>query len=72
MFRRPTAGETEEDLLRYQEEFLARKAHSAVTVVKKADKRKPAAESEEASKRDVVSLGGGELCSLSQHKPNFC
>ncbi|XP_077991104.1 RNA polymerase II-associated protein 1-like [Glandiceps talaboti] len=60
MIRRPKAGETEDDLLRYQEEFLAQKAESAVKLVKKGDKRKASGDESHVSpvKRDVVTLGG--------------
>ncbi|XP_073494912.1 RNA polymerase II-associated protein 1 [Phyllobates terribilis] len=61
MLSRPKPGESEEDLLEFQKQFLAARAAAAATVVRKADKRKGG--SEEASEgaaegagRDVVSL----------------
>ena len=65
MSARPKPGETEEDLLRYQEEFLRSGAASSVTVVRKPDKRRSEKDSDTPSvttgkqvKRDVVSFGG--------------
>uniref|UniRef100_A0A8C6VA54 Uncharacterized protein n=1 Tax=Naja naja TaxID=35670 RepID=A0A8C6VA54_NAJNA len=40
MLSRPKPGESEEDLLRFQNQFLETKSSPAVKVVKKADKRK--------------------------------
>ncbi|XP_036397895.1 RNA polymerase II-associated protein 1 isoform X1 [Megalops cyprinoides] len=66
MLRRPKSGDSEADLLRAQEEFLASGAQSAVRVVHRPDKRRgklgvenqePEAES---SRRDVVTMSG--LC----------
>ncbi|XP_077120300.1 RNA polymerase II-associated protein 1 [Ranitomeya variabilis] len=61
MLSRPKPGESEEDLLEFQKQFLAARASAAATVVRKADKRKGVSEeaSEGASEgagRDVVSL----------------
>nr|XP_033807986.1 RNA polymerase II-associated protein 1 isoform X2 [Geotrypetes seraphini]XP_033807987.1 RNA polymerase II-associated protein 1 isoform X2 [Geotrypetes seraphini] len=53
MLSRPKPGESEEDLLRFQSQFLAAEASAAVQIVKKADKRKGNIE----KKRDVVTLG---------------
>ena len=55
MIRRPKADETEDDLLRLQEEFLAREEASSTNVVKKGDKRKNVAASVQ---KDVVQLPG--------------
>ncbi|XP_041353389.1 RNA polymerase II-associated protein 1-like isoform X2 [Gigantopelta aegis] len=41
MIRRPKKGETEEDLLKFQQEFLSSGKDSAANVVKRTDKRKP-------------------------------
>lgn len=40
MLLRPKPGESEADLLRFQNQFLAARASPAVKIVKKADKRK--------------------------------
>ncbi|XP_069807066.1 RNA polymerase II-associated protein 1 [Dendropsophus ebraccatus] len=60
MLSRPRPGESEEDLLEFQNQFLASRASAAATVVRKADKRRgtpeEAGEGEKASERDVVSL----------------
>ena len=63
MLSRPKPGETEEDLLRQQEEFLRTKASPAANVVRGADKRKNVSVAAElgsipAAERDVVSMGG--------------
>ena len=67
MLRRPKPGETEEDLIRYQEEFLASKSVPAATVTRKPGKRKPTQDdgeeqsmetSDRRVQKDVVSLGG--------------
>uniref|UniRef100_S4RLV8 RNA polymerase II associated protein 1 n=1 Tax=Petromyzon marinus TaxID=7757 RepID=S4RLV8_PETMA len=59
MLARPKPGESEEDLLRFQREFLAAGATPAVSVLKRADKRKGGeaggAGSQGAAGRDVVS-----------------
>ncbi|XP_025104484.1 LOW QUALITY PROTEIN: RNA polymerase II-associated protein 1-like [Pomacea canaliculata] len=48
---RPKRGEDENELLRFQQEFLASKDVPSVTIVNKADKRKP-----ESQDRDVVKM----------------
>ncbi|KAK7469640.1 hypothetical protein BaRGS_00036369 [Batillaria attramentaria] len=48
---RPKRGEDEDELLQFQQEFLASKASPSVSVVKKADKRKPG-----DTDRDVVHM----------------
>ncbi|XP_030069963.1 RNA polymerase II-associated protein 1 isoform X2 [Microcaecilia unicolor] len=53
MLPRPKPGESEEDLLRFQSQFLAAGTSAAVQIVKKADKRKGDIE----KRRDVVTLG---------------
>ncbi|MEE6492554.1 hypothetical protein FKM82_016601 [Ascaphus truei] len=62
MLPRPKSGESEEDLLNFQNQFLAARASAAAKVVRKADKRKGNAEgtTQQASgageRRDVVTL----------------
>ncbi|KAM4014025.1 RNA polymerase II-associated protein 1 isoform 1-T1 [Anomaloglossus baeobatrachus] len=58
MLSRPKPGESEEDLLEFQNQFLAARAPAAATVVRKADKRKGGSEGSAggAAGRDVVSL----------------
>ncbi|CAJ0965833.1 unnamed protein product [Ranitomeya imitator] len=61
MLSRPKPGESEEDLLEFQKQFLADRASAAATVVRKADKRKGVSEKSsegaaEGAGRDVVSL----------------
>ncbi|NWS69898.1 RPAP1 protein, partial [Crotophaga sulcirostris] len=62
MLSRPKPGESEADLLHFQNEFLAARASPAVKVVKKADKRKGEEENSEAERpplqdsKDVVML----------------
>ncbi|NXS53434.1 RPAP1 protein, partial [Brachypteracias leptosomus] len=62
MLARPKPGESEEDLLHFQNQFLAARASPAVKVVKKADKRKGEDGSTDAGRpplqdsKDVVML----------------
>uniref|UniRef100_A0A452IQJ6 Uncharacterized protein n=1 Tax=Gopherus agassizii TaxID=38772 RepID=A0A452IQJ6_9SAUR len=62
MLSRPKPGESEADLLRFQNQFLAARASPAVKVVKKADKRRGAGGSGDEERpplqdsRDVVLL----------------
>lgn len=63
MIKRPTAGESEEDLLELQRQFLAEKAQPSANVVSKTgDKRKSASQETSSlpgtSQRDVVQLEG--------------
>ena len=64
MIRRPKPGETEEDLLRFQQEFLVRQESASATVVKRPDKRKTSADGGDGEgkavkvKKDVVHLPG--------------
>ncbi|ELU07650.1 hypothetical protein CAPTEDRAFT_227185 [Capitella teleta] len=60
MLKRPTADETEEDLLRYQEEFLSAKKASGTKVSRVGDKRNVSEGNQAAvgRQRDVVSMGG--------------
>ncbi|XP_063803992.1 RNA polymerase II-associated protein 1 isoform X2 [Pseudophryne corroboree] len=60
MLSRPKPGESEEDILNFQNQFLAARASAAATVVKKADKRKGEDKHTAggAEQRDVVSLHG--------------
>ncbi|XP_072027596.1 RNA polymerase II-associated protein 1-like [Amphiura filiformis] len=62
MIRRPKPGESEEDLLRLQEEFLAREVASSANVVKKGDKRKNVAGTAQQNRveKDVVQLPGAD------------
>ncbi|KAL5008923.1 hypothetical protein ScPMuIL_014504 [Solemya velum] len=60
MFRRPKASETEEDILRLQEEFLSNKTQTAATLVHRVEKLK-ATDGEidlHIPKRDVVQMEG--------------
>ncbi|KAG8449445.1 hypothetical protein GDO86_016194 [Hymenochirus boettgeri] len=62
MLSRPKPGESEDDLLNFQNQFLAGNTNAAAQVVRKADKRKGDAEASAESKsqtaegRDVVML----------------
>ncbi|XP_033733915.1 RNA polymerase II-associated protein 1-like [Pecten maximus] len=62
MLPRPKPGDTEEDLLKFQKEFMANKDKPAVTVVKRPDKRKSStsddskAEDRIEPNRDVVNM----------------
>ncbi|KAM3918262.1 RNA polymerase II-associated protein 1 [Leptodactylus fuscus] len=62
MLSRPKPGESEEDILEFQNQFFAARASAAATVVRKADKRKGASEEAGdgsdggAAERDVVSM----------------
>nr|XP_056707727.1 RNA polymerase II-associated protein 1 [Euleptes europaea] len=64
MLPRPKPGESEADLLKFQNQFLASKASPAVKIVKKADKRRGDGGSGDEERlplqhdRDVVSLDG--------------
>ncbi|PIK61421.1 putative RNA polymerase II-associated protein 1 [Apostichopus japonicus] len=73
--KRPKAGETQEDLLRQQEEFLAQGGKPAAIVVEKGDKRRkdvdPKAERSftfASVKKDVVKLEG--MSSLATGEPS--
>lgn len=62
MLRRPQPSDSEGDLLREQEQFLASRAQAAATVVRRPDKRR-GEEGEgkgknEEQKRDVVTIEG--------------
>lgn len=61
MIPRPKPGESEDDLLKFQQEFLAKQEKSAVSVVKKPDKRKTTQSSVD---KDVVNLEGKKSCGL--------
>ena len=75
MLRRPKPGDTEEDLLRYQEEFLASQSAPAASVTRKPGKRKPQEDEGEQSmettdtqvQKDVVSLGG-KNCFINEYE----
>ncbi|KAI4900398.1 hypothetical protein NFI96_017778 [Prochilodus magdalenae] len=76
MLRRPKPTDSESDLLREQEKFLASGSQSAVNVVKRPDKRrgeKPGSDSEETqeNRRDVVTIPDlpDELPSLTPAPP---
>ncbi|XP_068873486.1 RNA polymerase II-associated protein 1 isoform X2 [Aphelocoma coerulescens] len=64
MLSRPKPGESEADLLHFQNQFLAARASPAVKIVKKADKRKGKEGSTDAERpplqdsKDVVMLDG--------------
>ncbi|NXE93107.1 RPAP1 protein, partial [Menura novaehollandiae] len=64
MLSRPKPGESEADLLHFQNQFLAARASPAVKIVKKADKRKGKDGSTDAERpplqdsKDVVMLDG--------------
>ena len=58
--QRPKRGETEEDILDFQERFLASGEQPAVSLVERGKRRQQPAE------RDVVQLGG--TCILRQYK----
>ncbi|NXO25865.1 RPAP1 protein, partial [Cisticola juncidis] len=64
MLSRPKPGESEADLLRFQNQFLAARASPAVKIVKKADKRKGKEGSTDTERpplqdsKDVVMLDG--------------
>lgn len=68
MLSRPKPGESEADLLRFQNQFLAARASPAVKIVKKADKRKGKEGSTDAERpllqdsKDVVMLDGKFVC----------
>ncbi|RXM34072.1 RNA polymerase II-associated protein 1 [Acipenser ruthenus] len=63
MLGRPKPGDSEEDLLRYQDRFLASGGEPGVQVVRRPDKRRgepgtrtPAGETELGATRDIVSM----------------
>lgn len=65
MWSRPKPGESEADLLRFQNQFLAANASPAVKIVKRADKRRGGDGHGDGSERpplqhsrDVVTLEG--------------
>lgn len=70
MLSRPKPGESEADLLHFQNQFLAARASPAVKVVKKADKRKGEERTTDAERpplqdsKDVVMLDGNFPCGL--------
>lgn len=63
MLRRPQPTDSEGDLLREQEQFLASGALAAATVVRRPDKRRgeEGKGKDEEQKRDVVTIGGKDL-----------
>ena len=52
MLKRPKASDTEEDLLRFQEEYLASQAAPSAKLIKITPQK---------ADRDVVNFGGGEF-----------
>ncbi|XP_041131899.1 RNA polymerase II-associated protein 1 isoform X2 [Polyodon spathula] len=63
MLGRPKPGDTEDDLLRYQDRFLASGGDPGVQVIRRPDKRRgepgtrtPAGETELGATRDIVSM----------------
>ena len=65
MFSRPKPGETEDDLLKFQREFLANQTKASASIVKKGDKRKSEkrdeGQNEKETKRDIVQMDGNLL-----------
>ncbi|XP_062617830.1 RNA polymerase II-associated protein 1-like [Saccostrea cucullata] len=67
MIPRPKPGESEDDLLRFQQEFLAKQEKSAASLVKKPDKRKTSTSQTTAfCEKDVV-----EINELPSTKPEY-
>lgn len=70
MFSRPKPGESEADLIHFQNQFLAARASPAVKIVKKADKRKGEERNTDAERpqlqdsKDVVMLDGNFPCGV--------
>lgn len=70
MLRRPKPSDSEADLLREQEQFLTSGVASAVSVVRRPDKRRGEAGGEggerngedEGRQRDVVTIEGKDIC----------
>ena len=58
MFRRPKAGETEEDLLALQEKFIASSERSSVSLAEESAGSKRKQRTADERSRDVVQLGG--------------
>ncbi|XP_071163795.1 RNA polymerase II-associated protein 1-like [Mytilus edulis] len=58
MFSRPKPGDSEDDLLKFQQEFLANQTKAAAAVVKRGDKRKSEDGSQSEDNRDVVKMEG--------------
>ena len=76
MLKRPTAEESEEDLLEFQRQFLAEKKQpSAAVVTKPGDKRKSGspvtATVTGTSQRDVVHMEGLSVLSTSSISKKF-
>ncbi|XP_033632797.1 RNA polymerase II-associated protein 1-like isoform X2 [Asterias rubens] len=67
--KRPKPGETEDDLLRQQEDFISRQQTASATVVKRGDKRKTTTEKGRGDtkkvtvEKDVVQLPGLSMTS---------
>lgn len=65
MLRRPQPTDSEGDLLREQEQFLASGAPAAATVVRRPDKRRgkegEVQGKDEQQERDVVTIDGKDL-----------
>ena len=55
MIPRPKAGESEEDLLKFQQEFLRDKTRSSATVVASGDQKR---KQTHGSARDIVQMEG--------------
>ena len=58
MYARPKPGETEEDLLRLQEEFFAQKLAPAATVIRHPAKRRSTDNDAKTQQKDRVSMDG--------------
>jgi hypothetical protein len=65
MFSRPKPGETGDDLLKFQQEFLANQTKAAASIVRRGDKRKSEkhdeGQNEKETKRDIVQMDGNLL-----------
>ena len=60
MSKRPKPGETEEDLLEFQKQFLAQKTAPSVTVIsKRAGEKRPVDKQDgQMQQKDVVQMEG--------------
>ena len=64
MIRRPKPGDEEEDLLSFQNEFLASSTTPAASVIRQSGKRSPSQPDchSRGVLKDVVILDAGDLC----------
>jgi hypothetical protein len=60
MSKRPKPGETEEDLLEFQKQFLAQKTAPSVSVINKraGEKRPVDKQDDKTEQKDIVQLEG--------------